>query len=257
TGETEAPEDGQGLSEEEGEAGSGAEEGEETGAAPEEGEETGSGTEEEEGAGSLPGAADSAAEPMGKEEAEAQGVLLLVNKQHPLSPDYRPEDLTSIKYYAADRSESGRYMRAEAAEAFHRLVETAAAEEGYTIVMTTAYRSYSFQKILWDNYVAQDGEALASTYSARPGTSEHQTGLAVDVSSPSVNYRLTREYGETAEGAWLRENAHRFGFIIRFPQGKEEITGYNYEPWHLRYVGEEAAAEIYEQGITLEEYLLL
>lgn len=208
-------------------------------------------------AAALKQAGQAAAPAMTKAEADAQGLLLLINRQHPVDSEYKADDLASIKYFAADRSESGRYMRAEAADAFHLLVETAQAEQGYTIVVTTAYRSYSFQKTLWDNYVAKDGEAAASTYSARPGTSEHQSGLAADVSSPSVNYQLTREYGQAAEGIWLAENAHRFGFIIRFPDGKEDITGYNYEPWHLRYVGTEAAAVIYENDITLEEYLLL
>jgi D-alanyl-D-alanine carboxypeptidase len=145
-------------------------------------------------------------------------------------------------------------MRAEAAEHFHKLVE-AAKEEGYEIVMTTAYRSYSFQKILWDNYVAREGEEAANRFSARPGQSEHQTGLAVDISSPSVNYALTEDFADTDEGIWIAENAHKFGFIIRFPKGKEHITGYLYEPWHLRYVGEKVATRIYEQELTLEEYL--
>ncbi|WP_405127688.1 M15 family metallopeptidase [Sinanaerobacter chloroacetimidivorans] len=145
-------------------------------------------------------------------------------------------------------------MRAEAADAFHKLVE-AAALENMELVMTTAYRSYDFQKTLFDNYVAKEGEEAANRYSAKPGQSEHQTGLSVDVTSASVGYQLTDKFGETKEGIWLAEHAHLFGFIIRFPEGKEAITGYLYEPWHIRYVGVEAATEIYEQGLTLEEYL--
>lgn len=180
--------------------------------------------------------------------------LLLVNKTHPIGEDYKPDDLTSIKYYASDRSAESRYMRKEAAEHFHTLVE-AAKTDGYEIVMTTAYRSYGFQSILYNNYVQKHGEAEANKFSAKPGQSEHQTGLCTDVSSPSVNYQLTTDYGEAPEGKWLAEHAHEFGFIIRFPLGKEDITGYQYEPWHIRYVGQPAADEIYEQGITLEEYL--
>lgn len=191
-----------------------------------------------------------------REEASERGLLILINKTHTVDSNYKPDDLASIKYFASNRSESGRYMRAEAADHFHQLIE-AAADQGLKIVMTTAYRSYSFQKVLWDNYVAKDGEAAASRYSARPGTSEHQSGLAVDVSSPSVSYELTRKYADTEEGKWLAENAHKFGFIIRFPEGKEDITGYMYEPWHLRYVSESVAEEIYEADITLEEYLEL
>ncbi|NLM09128.1 MAG: M15 family metallopeptidase [Clostridiales Family XIII bacterium] len=147
-------------------------------------------------------------------------------------------------------------MRKEAAQQFYKLVE-AAAGEGYELVMTTAYRSYDFQQILWNNYVANEGEAAASRFSARPGQSEHQSGLAVDVSSPSVDYSLTETFGKTEEGIWLAQNAHRFGFIIRFPEEKESITGYLYEPWHIRYVGEPVATEIYAKDLTLEEYLEL
>jgi D-alanyl-D-alanine carboxypeptidase len=124
-------------------------------------------------------------------------------------------------------------------------------------VMTTAYRSYEFQSMLYNNYVAQDGQAAADRYSAKPGHSEHQTGLAVDVSCASVNFELRVAFADTKEGKWLSENAHLFGFIIRFPEGKEEITGYQYEPWHLRYVGLVAAEYIYVHELTLEEYLEL
>lgn len=188
------------------------------------------------------------------EEAAEKGLLILVNKEHSIDKDYKPDDLVKIKYFVSDRSETTRYMRAEAAEAFHKLVDKAVAT-GIELKMTTAYRSYNFQKILFDNYVEKEGEEAANRYSARPGQSEHQTGLSVDVSSPSVGYQLSDDYGNTEEGKWLAENAYLFGFIIRFPKGKEEITGYQYEPWHIRYVGLAAAKEIYEQNLTLEEFL--
>lgn len=187
-------------------------------------------------------------------DAKEKGLLILVNKEHPVDQDYKPDDLVKIKYYVPDRSETTRYMRAEAAEAFRQMVDKAA-EDGVVLKMTTAYRSYDFQKILFDNYVAQEGEEKANTFSAKPGQSEHQTGLAVDVSSPSVDYQLSNDYGKTTEGKWIADQAYRFGFILRFPQGKEDITGYQYEPWHLRYVGLTAAKEIHEEGLTLEEYL--
>ena len=171
-----------------------------------------------------------------------------------MDKDYKPDDLTEIEDYAPDRAESTRYMRAEAAKAFGMLVDKAA-EDGVVIKMTTAYRSYDFQKILFDSYVEKEGEEKANTFSAKPGQSEHQTGLAVDISSPSVDYQLSDEYGKTKEGKWLADNAYRFGFILRFPKGKEDITGYQFEPWHLRYVGLTAAKEIYDQDLTLEEYL--
>lgn len=188
------------------------------------------------------------------QQVKAAGLLILVNKTHPMDEDYKPDDLTEVKDYVPDRAESTRYMRAEAAKAFDTLVDKAA-EDGVIIKMTTAYRSYDFQKILFDSYVQKEGEEKANTFSAKPGQSEHQTGLAVDVSSPSVDYQLSDDYGETKEGKWLADNAYRFGFILRFPKGKENVTGYQYEPWHLRYVGLPAAKEIHDQDITLEEYL--
>lgn len=182
--------------------------------------------------------------------------LLLVNKTHPLSKDYVPRDMIRIKYCVGDHAESMRYMRELPAEHFHEMIEAAAAA-GYEIGIRTAYRSYEQQYNIFWNYVAQDGEEAANKYSARPGQSEHQTGLCADVTSPSVEYKLTTEYGQTPEGKWLSENAHYYGFIIRYPLGKEEITGYQYEPWHVRYVGEEAAAQIHEKELTLEEYLAI
>ena len=184
----------------------------------------------------------------------AAGYLILVNKENGLSRDYKPADLKDIKYFATDRSAEGRFMRAAAVDAFHSLVEEAA-EQGMELVMTTAYRSYGFQATLYNNYVASDGQAAADRYSARPGFSEHQTGLAVDISTAKVGYKLTLEFAETAEGKWLAENAHRFGFIERYPKDKEEITGYRFEPWHLRYVGDGAAEYIRTNDITFEEYI--
>ena len=182
--------------------------------------------------------------------------LILVNKTQGLDKEYKPDDLSDIKYFAADRGAEGRFMRVAAADAFHSMAEEAE-KQGIELVITTAYRSYSFQATLYNNYVARDGQAAADRYSAKPGYSEHQTGLAADISSASVGYRLTAEFAGTAEGKWLSENAHLFGFIIRYPEGKEDITGYQYEPWHIRYVGNVAAAYIHENEIILEEYLKL
>lgn len=180
--------------------------------------------------------------------------LLLVNKTHPLAADYAPTDLVRITYLVGDHAESMRYMRKEAAEHFELMAGSAEAA-GHEIGIRTAYRSYAQQRDIFNSYAARDGEEAANKYSARPGQSEHQTGLCADVTSPSVNYQMTTKYGDAPEGKWLAENAHQFGFIIRFPLGKEHITGYQYEPWHVRYVGIEAATDIAAQGITLEEYL--
>ena len=186
----------------------------------------------------------------------AAGYLILVNKSHGLDRNYKPDDLAGIRYFAADRSAEGRFMRASAAGAFHSLVEEGAAQ-GIDIVMTTAFRSFGFQETLYNNYVANHGQAAADRFSAKPGFSEHQTGLAVDVSAASVGYRLTRDFANTKEGRWIAENAHLFGFILRYPEGMEEFTGYMFEPWHLRFVGKTAAKYIFENNLILEDFLRL
>lgn len=187
-------------------------------------------------------------------QAGEKGLLLLVNKENPVAQDYKPEDLAPIKYYAADRTPVARFMRKEAAEHFHLMVEEAK-NNGFEPVMTTAYRDYGFQKNLYDNYVTNYGQQEADKFSAKPGQSEHQTGLAVDVTSANVNYELSYDFGKTEEGKWLSENAHEFGFILRFPEGKTDITGYSYEPWHFRYVGKEVAYEIFKDKTTLEQFI--
>ena len=180
--------------------------------------------------------------------------LILINKHYPAPEGYEPPDRILPANRATNREEVAQYLTREAADAFNALSADAAAQ-GYTIVVTTAYRDKSYQSVLYNNYVNKDGQAAADTYSARPGYSEHQTGLSTDVSSPSVNYQLTKDYINTAEGKWLNDNCHKYGFIIRFPDGAEGITGYTYEPWHIRYVGVENATQIHEAGITLEEFL--
>ncbi|MDD2218309.1 MAG: M15 family metallopeptidase [Eubacteriales bacterium] len=180
--------------------------------------------------------------------------LILVNKQNPVGKDFIPKDLVRPAYRAQNRNPDDQYLTREAADALDKLACDALGE-GHEIVVTTAYRSYNLQNYLYNNYVKKDGKELADKYSAQPGKSEHQTGLAVDVSSPSVNYKLVKEYGNTTEGKWLAENSWKYGFIIRYLEGQEDVTGYTYEPWHLRYVGQEAATVIKDKGITLEEYL--
>lgn len=180
--------------------------------------------------------------------------LTLVNKTHGLNRAYEPDDLRTVRATAKDREAEYQKLRKAAAKAFNDLT-AGAKEAGCTIKLTTGYRPYSYQKVLYKQYIDMDGKEKAEQYSAKPGYSEHQTGLSADVSSPSVGYQLVRKYGRTKAGTWLAENGHRYGFIIRYPKGKESITGYEYEPWHIRYVGKEAAAEIYERQLTLEEYL--
>ena len=166
-----------------------------------------------------------------------------VNKNRKISSDYEPEDLI-LPNVRAMNSKSSLYMRKEAALALENLFN-AAEEQGLYLYATSGYRSYSTQKSIYNPY---------SGYSAPPGASEHQLGLAMDVTLSEYGSKLYVKFGQSEEGIWLRENAHKYGFIIRYLEGKEDITGYNYEPWHIRYLGEDLAKELYETGITLEEY---
>lgn len=180
--------------------------------------------------------------------------LELVNKSFALPDDYIPEDLIvpDVPFpFTEDLPQ--KYMRENAAHALEELFE-GAEEAGLEMFAQSGYRSYDRQNDIFAANASQHGEDHANTYSARPGESEHQTGLAMDVTSAEVNLELVEEFGETEEGQWLAENAPEYGFIIRFPEGKEDITEYQYEPWHLRYVGEKIAKYVTEQGITLEEY---
>lgn len=134
-----------------------------------------------------------------------------------------------------------------------------AAKAGHELMIGSAYRSSSTQEQLFNSYVSSAGYEEANKYSAHAGHSEHQTGLAVDISTTTQQCYLSECFIDTADGQWLSENAHKYGFILRYPSGKEEITGYNFEPWHYRYVGIELATAIYESQLTLDQawlYLL-
>ncbi|MDO4289327.1 MAG: M15 family metallopeptidase [Eubacterium sp.] len=181
--------------------------------------------------------------------------LVLVNKTHTLSSDYEPGDLVTVSGTTGLRGTRDTQMRKEAAEALTKLFEAADAD-GITLYCTSGYRSYALQEEVYQENIAMEGsESAANQLSAKPGQSEHQTGLVMDVTSESVDMELVEAFADTEEGQWVKDHSHEYGFIIRFPKGKEEITGYAYEPWHLRYVGTEAAAAMYESGQTLEEYL--
>ena len=156
--------------------------------------------------------------------------ILVVNKTYALPADYNPG------------------VDPTAQSAFDKM-QADAAELGLNIYISSGFRSYDYQAGLYQRYVNRSGQAEADRYSARPGHSEHQTGLAFDLNS------ITDEFKDTAEGKWVTENCQNYGFIIRYPEGKEDITGYIYEPWHIRYLGIETAQAVYESGLTLEEYL--
>lgn len=185
--------------------------------------------------------------------ANYHSTAVLVNKQRSLPDDYRPDDLViaDIRYHAV--SEERKYLRKPAADALKALFD-AAEQEGVILYAVSGYRSYDTQTMLFNNYVQQHGREQALRFSAPPGTSEHQTGLAMDISIESLAFALDQSFANTAEGRWVAEHAAEFGFIIRYPREYEDVTGYMYEPWHLRYVGEDIAGQIAERSITLEHY---
>ena len=165
--------------------------------------------------------------------------IMIVNKSYDLPSSYNPGGLLSSFNSAFNTMKS------------------AAANEGISLNIGSGFRSYSTQNGLYNRYASRDGYAAADTYSARPGHSEHQSGLAADIKGPNNYLYLNQEWINTSEGQWLNNNCYKYGFIIRYPRGKEGITGYIYEPWHIRYVGTDVATQLYNGGnwITLEEYL--
>lgn len=156
--------------------------------------------------------------------------ILVVNKTYALPAGYNPG------------------VNSEAQTAFDRMQSDAAAED-INIYISSGFRSYDYQAGLYQRYVDKDGKAEADRYSARAGHSEHQTGLAFDLNS------IDDSFADTKEGKWVSQNCHRYGFIIRYPADKEDVTGYKWEPWHIRYLGEETAQAVYDSGLCLEEYL--
>ena len=183
-----------------------------------------------------------------KKEAINQNTeLVLVNKYNYLKEDFIPENLQSINSnYALGNMKLVSYAK----EAFEKLSH-AAKQEKLNIIAMSTYRSYNYQVNLYNRYVENDGKEAADTYSGRPGHSEHQTGLAVDVYNIKETYT---NFENTKEFTWMQEHAHEYGFILRFPKDKVNETGYQYESWHYRYVGKEIAKYIKDNKISFEEY---
>lgn len=172
-------------------------------------------------------------------------IMVLVNKYNKLSSDYIPNDLRDIK----SKYGTGK-MQSEAADAFESMCE-AALKDGIKLYGGSGYRSYSYQENLYNRYVKQDGKQKADTYSARAGYSEHQTGLAIDIMNGKWGYIDSSD----KEYTWLINNSYKYGYILRYLEDAEKITGYMYEPWHYRYVGVDVAAELTKLGITYDEYV--
>ncbi|WP_339277852.1 M15 family metallopeptidase [Paenibacillus sp. FSL W8-0426] len=181
--------------------------------------------------------------------------VVLVNKNRNLPASYEPKDLVVPNIpFSFSGSSPKKQMRKAAATALEKLF-AAAKKDGIDIKAVSGYRSYATQKSIFERNASIKGEAVANKTSARPGQSEHQTGLAMDISSASAGYDLQQSFGSTKEGKWLKANAPKYGFIIRYGKDQEKLTGYAYEPWHVRYVGVYIAGEMTKQNLTLEQYL--
>ncbi len=178
----------------------------------------------------------------------SKDTLMIVNKHYKIPDNYTPENLIYV-----DDWEYGYWnlIRADVYEEFKKMSK-AAKKDNVTLFIASPYRSYNEQKVIYNSYVANDSVKNADTYSARPGFSEHHTGLAMDL---IPEFGLDLDTFENSDGfKWMQENGYKYGFILRYPKDKEYITGYIYEPWHYRYVGVDVATTIKNEGLTFEEY---
>lgn len=178
----------------------------------------------------------------------------LINREYELPKDYRPDDLTEpnvrFSFYG---SNDKRNLREKAAEALEEMF-AAAEEDGCILYGVSGFRSYERQSEIYNHNLRYKGSKYTNLYSAKPGTSEHQSGLAIDISCASSSMQLSESFASTEEGAWISENCWKYGYILRYPENKTDITGYAYEPWHIRYVGKKLAKYLYDHGLCLEEY---
>ena len=180
-------------------------------------------------------------------------LMMLVNRNNTLSSDYVPEELVLSEIDFVSYIET-RYLAKSTAEAAKAMFE-AAKEDGITLLGASLYWSYEVQESLYNSRVVNEGQEEADRYTAKPGQSEHQTGLALDILSEDYQ-DMDDNFDSTEAYAWLKENCYKYGFILRYQKGKEDITGYNYEPWHFRYIGDvDIAKDIMERGICFEEFI--
>ena len=174
--------------------------------------------------------------------------LVLVNKQNKLDDNYIPSDLIKLK---KEYSSKDIYLKKVVKNSFEKMARDAI-KLNLVLIAVSGYRSSKYQELLFNKYVKEKGYKYANMCSAKKGYSEHQTGLAVDIANKTLDYD---NFENTEEFKWVKDNAHKYGFILRYPKNKTNITGYKYEPWHFRYVGKNIAKYIYINNITLEEYI--
>lgn len=187
-------------------------------------------------------------------DLDPESITVFVNKEYALPKDYVPKDLKIPNVlFETPGYEEKKHMRKEAADALEDLFH-AASKDGVTLYAVSGYRSYERQYKIFTYNIWKKGKKHTLKYSAVPGTSEHQTGLSMDVSIKSIDLKLVTSFSTSKEGIWLSENAYKFGYIIRYPLGKEKQTGYEYEPWHIRYVGKDLAKYLQDNDMILEDY---
>ncbi len=172
---------------------------------------------------------------------------ILVNKYYSLPEKYAPDDIVNMSSQYAYPNNS---IRKDVYEAFKEMADSAK-KDGITLIVNSSYRDYGTQKEIYDDYADKNGKEYADKYAARPDYSEHQTGLALDIFTPGAGMKT---FENTDASKWLVNNAYKYGFILRYPAEKEDITGYSYESWHYRYLGRELAKKVYESGLTFDEY---
>ena len=187
-------------------------------------------------------------------DEEALSYLALVNRCYRVSSEFEPRDLSVVNVESVNTNWGSHLLRESAARALEEMFQ-AAAEEGLVLLASNGHRPHERQEMFHNNAIASWGLEEARRVSAVPGHSEHQLGLAMDITAHSIDARLIEAFAEVPEGIWVNQNAHRFGFIISYPYGREEDTGFIYEPWHIRFVGVEAATEMFNTGQILEEFL--
>jgi D-alanyl-D-alanine carboxypeptidase len=180
---------------------------------------------------------------------------MLVNKENLLTSDYVPESMEEIHEPMGSKLDETYVNRLDKeAYANFKQMQNDALKEGYEIFIDSSYRPYEYQERLFNAIMLEKGIDHATKYVAPPGGSEHQTGLAIDIIFRRNGEMIEEQKEDDPEIMWLFANAHKYGFILRYPKGKEAVTGFNFEPWHFRYVGRVLAQEIYQNGLTLEEY---
>ncbi|MDU4889101.1 MAG: M15 family metallopeptidase [Clostridium sp.] len=187
--------------------------------------------------------------------ADAEGYFKIVNKVNTVDENYKPENMVIPNVgLTKDRSNEQNLVRADIADDVEAFLG-AAKEAGHEMFLSSGYRSYNLQSLFYNNDLQSNG-GVETGYVAAPGTSEHHLGLAIDLTSHNVNLDLTDEFENTPEGQWALNNAYKYGFILRYKADKEDITGYKYEPWHYRYIGNKDISKLcHDKDITLEELL--